>query len=266
MYSCQVKSLVYYEHHENDYVMQHQHNCYECVFYQNGKGTLTVDNEVYHYDGPSISIVSPNLKHDEKTEQFTTVFIVLFDLLPTHILKPFTLLKLDEKENRFINKIFDKLHKEEKNKEAYYHEMMSSYFNLIITKCLRLTNALQKKSTNKELVSRTKAYIKENYKQNIDFTLIASTFGYSYDRFRHIFKEETNTSINQYLLNCRIYAAKQMLLNTNLSIKEIAIECGFKSYVYFNNFFNEKMNISPLQFRKSQNNQIDINVIKIERS
>ncbi|MCI5745405.1 MAG: AraC family transcriptional regulator [Erysipelotrichaceae bacterium] len=266
MYSCQVKSLVYYEHHENDYVMQHQHNCYECVFYQKGKGTLTVDNEVYQYEGPCISIVSSNLKHDEKTEEFTTVYIVLFDMTTKDILKPFTLLKLGEKDNKFINKIFEKLCKEEKNKEAYYHEMMSSYFNLIITKCLRLTNALNKKSPNKELVRRIKDYIKENYKQNIDFSLIASTFGYSYDRFRHIFKEETGTSINQYLLNCRLYAAKQMLLNTTLSIKEIAIECGFKSYVYFNNFFTEKMNISPLQFRNSSKNQIDINVIKIERS
>lgn len=266
MYSCTVKSLVYYEHHQNDYVMQHQHNCFECVFYQKGKGTLTVDNEVYHYEGPTISIVSPNLKHDEKTEEFTTVFIVLFEMNSSCLLKPFTLLKLDEKESHLMNELFDCLHEEERKKDAYYHEMMSFYFNIIVTRCLRMTNALIKKSTNKELVSRTKAYIKENYKQNIAFSLIASTFGYSYDRFRHIFKEETGTSINQYLLNCRIYAAKQMLLNTDLSIKEIAVECGFKSYVYFNNFFNEKMDISPLQFRKSQKNKIDINVIKIERS
>ena len=98
------------------------------------------------------------------------------------------------------------------------------------------------------MVKRIKSYIKENYKQDIDFKAIASSYGYSYDRFRHIFVTETGVSLNQYLLNCRLYAAKQMLINTNLSVKEIANECGFKSDVYFNIFFTKRMDISPLKF------------------
>ena len=76
--------------------------------------------------------------------------------------------------------------------------------------------------------------------------------------------EETKTSINQYLLNCRLYAAKQMLISTNMSVKEIAIECGFKNNVHFNNFFTSKMNISPLKFRNSSKEQIDVGVFKIK--
>ena len=153
---------------------------------------------------------------------------------------------------------------EEQERKSYYREMMNSYFNLILSKYLRSTNAKTKNSYNKELVSRTKSYIKENYKQKIDFEAIAASFGYSYDRFRHIFAEETKTSINQYLLNCRLYAAKQMLISTNMSVKEIAIECGFKNNVHFNNFFTSKMNISPLKFRNSSKEQIDVGVFKIK--
>ena len=46
MFACNVKSFIYYEHHPNDYVMEHNHNCHECVFYMNGKGYFTVANEV----------------------------------------------------------------------------------------------------------------------------------------------------------------------------------------------------------------------------
>ena len=80
MFSTKIKSLVYYEHHPNDYVMEHSHNCFECVFYLNGKGKITVSNEVYNYQGPTISIVSPGNKHDEETEEFSQIYIVLFFL------------------------------------------------------------------------------------------------------------------------------------------------------------------------------------------
>ena len=49
-----------------------------------------------------------------------------------------------------------------------------------------------------------------------------------------------------------------------MSVKEIAIECGFKNNVHFNNFFTNKMNISPLKFRNSSKEQIDVGVFKIK--
>ena len=264
MFACNVKSFIYYEHHPNDYVMEHNHNCYECVFYMNGKGYFTVANEVHEYDGPTLTIVSPGHKHDETTEKFSTLFIVLFEYNGPEIFKPFNMLSLDEQAKNEFLELFEKMQDEEQERKSYYREMMSSYFSLVISKYLRNTNAKTRSSYNKELVSRTKSYIKENYKQKIDFEAIASSFGYSYDRFRHIFAEETKTSINQYLLNCRLYAAKQMLINTDMSVKEIAIECGFKNNVHFNNFFTSKMNISPLKFRSSSKEQIDVGVFKIK--
>ena len=51
------------------------------------------------------------------------------------------------------------------------------------------------KKTYDSLNKRTKAFIKENYQQNIDFELLAKTYGYSYSRFRHIFKNENNISL-----------------------------------------------------------------------
>ena len=264
MLSCNVKSFVYYEHHSNDYVMQHVHNCYECVFYVEGKGIITADNDVYEYNGPTITIVSPSIKHDEKTLEFSRLFIILFELKNKDAFKPFTSLKLSENDVEVFTNLFFKMQNEEKEKKHLYQSMMSAYFSLLLCQFLRLLSNNKNESINKELVNRTKNYIKENYNQKIDFQQIAASFGYSYDRFRHIFKDETNTSINQYLLNCRLYAAKQMLLNSKMQIKEIALNCGFKSNVHFNNFFNEKMNISPQQFRNSRENQIDVGVFKIE--
>ena len=54
-----------------------------------GKGYFTVANEVHEYDGPTLTIVSPGYKHDETTEKFSTLFIVLFEFNSPELFKPF---------------------------------------------------------------------------------------------------------------------------------------------------------------------------------
>lgn len=262
---CNVKSLVYYEHSPNDFVVEHSHSCYECVFYCEGMGAIAVEKEAYTYSGPTLTIMSPGSLHDEKTNQKSKLYIVLFDLDGDIQLEPFNIFKVSKEDEKEITLTFEMMRNEEKEKKPYYQEIISSLFSSIIFKYLRtLTNV--KVSSNKELVERTKTYIKENYRQDIDFEKVAFNIGYSFDRFRHIFKQETGVSIYQYLLNCRLYAAKQMLLDSNLTVKEVARNCGFDSVIHFNNFFKSKMNTSPIQFRKSSRTQIDKGVFTIDNA
>ena len=265
MFSCNVKSFVYYEHYPKEYVMEHSHNCYECVFYLNGRGKITVSNEVNGYFGPTISIVGPNIKHDETTEEFSKLFIVLFDIDNKKLFNTYNLVKLTEEQNELFTDIFNKIQNEYKNRDNNYSKIINSYFEIFLCQFLRITNKFDDHSNYEELIRHVKSYMKENYQRNIDFKAIALSFGYSYDRFRHIFLEETKTSLNQYLLNCRIYAAKQLLLNSDYSIKEIATRCGFKDSAYFIKYFSKKMSITPNKFRKSIDNQIDVGVLKINK-
>ena len=260
--NCQVKSIVYYEHQANDFVVEHSHHCFECVYYLEGAGKISVDKEAFSYDGPTLTFVYPGMLHDEMTEHKSKLFIVLFDVDEKIDFKPFNVYKLDEEINQKYKLLFEKMIEEEKNQQPFYQEMISLMFSTIFCEIIR-NSSNKKVSANKEMVERTKTYIKENYGQNIDFEKIAFNVGYSFDRFRHIFKNETGVSIYQYLLNCRLYAAKQLLLQPNLTIKEVAKTCGFDSIVHFNNFFKAKMNISPYQFKKASLLPIDKGVFAI---
>ena len=261
--NCQVKSLVYYEHQPNEFVVEHSHQCFECVFYFEGSGNISVEKDTYTYDGPTLTVVSPGLLHDEIVSQKSKLYILLFDCDEPQAFKPFNLFKIDEKTNEELKALFAEMNEEEKNKSPYYQDVISSTFTMIICKYVRKLTTL-KVSSNKEMVERTKTYIKENYRQNIDFEKIAYNVGYSYDRFRHIFKSETGVSIHQYLLNCRLYAAKQLLLIPDITIKKVANSCGFDSVVHFNNFFKSKMGISPYQFRKASLVPIDKGVFTFD--
>lgn len=262
MYDVNVKSLVYYEHQPNEYVVEHAHNCYECVLYINGKGVVTADNDVYEYDGATVTIVSPDVKHEEKTQEFTQLYFTLFET-DAPLAKKFQTLKLSAELTSFYLDLFGKMQQEERDKKAFFKEVIDNYFSLALFVFLRETSETDRRSFDKEFVERIKTYIKENYNQNIDFSQIASSVGYSFDRMRHIFQKEANASLYKYLLNCRLYAAKQMLISTDKSVKEIALSCGFGSSIHFNNFFKQRMQLTPLEFRNASRKEIDVGVFKL---
>jgi YesN/AraC family two-component response regulator len=63
-------------------------------------------------------------------------------------------------------------------------------------------------------------------------------------------------SVNDYIINVRLKKAKHMLLNSDKSIAEISSEVGFSSPTYFSTAFRSKLNVSPKDFKSSQNASI----------
>ncbi len=249
MLTSSLKSLVYYEHKSNDYVLMHSHSTYELVLYLEGTGTLGIGGECFSYEDKTMTITKPGIIHDERTKEFTKVYITLF-ALDEPLQKDYYCAKLSDEEFEYIKNIFDRISYEESHSLPFKAEMASRLFDLILIKFFReLSSGYE---TNElDITKRTKTYIKENYKQDIDFNMLSKNYGYSYDRFRHIFKEQCGTSLNQYLINYRLDKAKILLQTSDLSIKEIGYEVGFKSSAYFNNYFLKRFKITPMRFRES---------------
>lgn len=72
--------------------------------------------------------------------------------------------------------------------------------------------------------------------------------GYSY--FRQMFKKYTGVSPGQYHLQLKLIRARELLVSTDKSIKEISYELGFQSIFYFSNLFKKKEGLNPSDFRK----------------
>ncbi len=68
-----------------------------------------------------------------------------------------------------------------------------------------------------------------------------------------VFKKSFGITPYAYFIDQKIRLAKNMLANTNLSIKEIAYNLNFTDAYYFSNAFKDKVGMSPLAFRKSKN-------------
>ena len=74
--------------------------------------------------------------------------------------------------------------------------------------------------------------------------------------FAHVFKKKIGVSPIQYRNSLRLNCAKQLLLNSTMSIEEIAYEVGYSNVSIFSKKFKEATKLSPLNYRKSQGGQM----------
>ncbi len=93
--------------------------------------------------------------------------------------------------------------------------------------------------------------IRENVESELNFQTFAEEHNIGYSYFRKMFKKYTGVPPVQYHLDLKILRAKEMLLYTDKSVKEISYELGFQSIYYFSRICKIKLGASPTEIRKS---------------
>lgn len=99
-------------------------------------------------------------------------------------------------------------------------------------------------------IRQARIYFRDNLNKNIDAEKLADELNLGYSYFRRMFKKFTGISPVQYHLMLRLQRAKDLLVSTDMSVKEIAIDLGFQSIFYFTRIFRKKIGITPTDFRK----------------
>ena len=104
-----------------------------------------------------------------------------------------------------------------------------------------------------KVIEKVRFLMRQNAAQEIDLEDLARQHNVGYSYFRKMFKKYTGVSPGQYHLQLRIIRAKELLISTNKSIKEISLELGFQTIHYFSLIFKKKVGINPSEFRKRLN-------------
>ncbi len=93
--------------------------------------------------------------------------------------------------------------------------------------------------------------IRENVEAKIDFQSFAEENNIGYSYFRKMFKNYTGVSPLQYHLDLKVLRAKEMLLQSDQTVKEISYALGFQSIYYFSRVFKSKLGVAPTEIRRS---------------
>lgn len=259
MINAELVSFIHYNHPSLDYVLPQSHSCYEIVFYAKGNGRTTIHQEIYNYKDMDMVVIPPNRVHDEKSELSTEVYCVLFELKGIELEANYYAY-----EPLFSDAIFNKMVEIKEAylaREPYFESYINSLIQQIVIGILRHDKSTLAQPSMDEQNSRaielSKKLLKEKVYLNTDLTVIAENIGYSYDYFRHIFKDHVGMSPKQYQLEQKLNRAKELLLHTDLTIQDVSKQCGFGSAIAFNDFFTKKLKITPLKFRKLGLSHVD---------
>ncbi len=249
-----------YSHKQTDYVTPHTHDHAEVVYYLKGKGLTNIYGDTpynFRYDEDSVIVIPPFMKHDEYAASETKIVCNQIDLESEAFTQPQFIKKTSKTAELFdriksrmleINALY-RLLKKEKNRAAE-ERLTDTLGHLgIDVYCLVGKSGGKGKAYYTDTVAAVKAYVRKHFCSKIDFAILADDFGYSYDRFRHIFLEYTGMTLYAYQQGLRLNYAKQLLAVTTMKIGEIALKMGFSGSVRFCEWFGKMVGISPLRYR-----------------
>ena len=94
-------------------------------------------------------------------------------------------------------------------------------------------------------------YLAENYPNDISLSAAAEKAGLSPAYFSTVFKEKTGHSFVDYVSEYRINEAKRLLLETEDTLNEIAVQVGYYNANSLTKVFKKYTGVTPGQFRKS---------------
>lgn len=128
-----------------------------------------------------------------------------------------------------------------------YVDLKKWFVDKIVEVCRNILSKRTEKSTS--IIEQAKDYIRSNYSRDISLDDVSRVVNISPYYFSKIFKESTGENFIEYLTGIRIDKAKELLGNTELSMKEICAMVGYSEPNYFSRSFKKNVGITPTEYR-----------------
>lgn len=226
---------------------EHIHPCYEIIINIKGSGVTKIGDETYPFKKGTIEIIPPNTPHTKYSENgFKDIYLKPDKLNIDLKGKP---LVIDDDENGSFENLFTLMLRTYLKREYNYHLVLDTLWDA--TEQLIISRINKNKTPNNTIELFMNDVIMNYTNCNFKISQAIERTNYCYDHFRRIFKNYTNMTPNEYLINLRIRCAKKLLTgNERKTIKEIAEESGFSDPLYFHKIFKKATGMSPAEYSK----------------
>lgn len=267
-YRTDTQICLYYND-ENENYPPHWHTPFEVIMPVKNGYTVVVGEQHYELREGDILLICPGIVHElfapESGERIifqpslSQIQIRELDLLIS-LLRPAVLITKEEFPD--FHPVAQKLMLEIKEEyflcEPYYETAIYSRFMRILVDIGRLHGALKQpvsdasNSRQKDYLDKflyITNYINEHFAENLSLEQVADLAGFSKYHFTRLFKQYTDTSFYKYLNQKRIDYAKTLLLDPDLPVIDVALQCGFSSLSAFLRMFKQLNKCTPTEFR-----------------
>jgi AraC-like DNA-binding protein len=154
-----------------------------------------------------------------------------------------------------LRKMFEDLNRELIDKSFAYQTRVHALLDEILIYVSRKIESIQDKTeTSSEIINKLELLLKSDLTKKWSIEEMVTHFSVGRTIFNNTVKQITGFPPLSYLIHLRVETAKEMLLNTDKSLTEIALDCGFYSSQHFSATFANRVGCTPSMFRKSNKN------------
>ena len=247
----------------------HWHDEVEIICVREGKLRISIEGNIYEASTGEIYLVNPGELHYMEADTipvdyYTILFSLDFissrtqDVLEREVLGTLRekkkLLVQDINSRSCVKQIDQLLGKlidlNDGQKGAYQLRtkgvLMELLSELIEAECFYRPVLRKNSNLQRDMIS----YIQEHFAEKITLKTLGDEFHLSEKYISRYFKEQFAISFMQYVAHLRIEKAKKLLRETETSITDVALSCGYPSVNFFIRSFKEANEMTPLQYRK----------------
>ncbi|HWT75858.1 MAG TPA: AraC family transcriptional regulator [Mobilitalea sp.] len=253
----------------------HTHNFIELEIIVSGSADHIVEGKNYHIEKGDVLVILPGYVHELQNVDELEIYNFKFDLdkltlLDTDIekLSGFQSLFLFQPMNKYAHEynshmvlsedklnhaklLCDLILDEWNERKEGYKWVIKSYFLALITYLSRNFSPDTASCSDKvHEIAKSVSFIHENLQNKITLLQLSSMACLSERQYSRVFKEIYGLSPIDYVINCRLTLACKMMKNTQLSLQQICIACGFGDKVSFSRLFKTHYQITPGEYRK----------------
>lgn len=258
----------------------HFHNYLEIGYCYEGRGTVTLGEEDYSFEGTEFTVIPKNFLHTTNSasgnvSRWEYLFLDMEGFLQKiyggdskraeqmirkiNSRAVFYSAKKSPKAARKIRQILDIM----RRTEPFYEEEAEGILLSLFAELARMNGSIEGQKEDKtpeggqrlnHVISRSLDYISDHIDEPLKIRDIAEYCHISETHFRRQFSDYMNMSPLEYINLARIRTACEYLKKTDESVGIIAAKCGFSTNSTFNRNFLQIMGVTPVQWRKRPEN------------
>ncbi|MDR1318684.1 MAG: AraC family transcriptional regulator [Treponema sp.] len=234
-------------------ILRHYHEYdFQIDYFSEGSGSIYLENRHIEYSGGCFCFIPPRVSHaityhdSGAVDNYTLKFKFSGDPHNAIPREAFTAEVPPEKRPvvlRVLKKIVGEFVQD--------LPISSEVLNHLVEIINNIRSGIMRAENRQEiLVNQIKQIIDANISGRLRVSEIAFQLGLSHEYLSRIFRKYAGNTITSYINEQRLKSSLGLLQNTNIPIKQISAECGFKNINYFYAIFQKYYSITPREVRR----------------
>lgn len=240
------------EAQDEPFCPMHYHNLFEIYFIMEGNCEYFIGGRSYRLEPGDLVLIPEGVIHNTayKNAGHSRLLINCSRrFIPTRAIPSGHLYRNKNIVDK-IHEIFLTIEQECAHPDRWSEDTISCCMKLLFILLARNPNTYTVPQDGNKIVTRAAAYLQQNFSSDVTLEELARFSAVSPEHFSRLFKRETGVGFREYLNLLRLQRAEQLLKQQrDLSVSQIAAECGFGDSNYFSVKFKKMYGISPKQLQ-----------------